>query len=515
MHMPGYKFSKKDLKFIAEKKIPVERIQSQIAYFRNGFPPVDLVAAAIPGRGIECPSPEDIRQYASIYEEALNDLKIIKFVPASGAASRMFKSLFEFVNEPGPFDPEQHHAVDDFIRGLDKLALKSELQTLFADRGQDLESLVSGKQYREIVEAVLLEGGLNYGQLPKGLIRFHRYKDENRTPVEEHLVEGAAYCRNSQERVNLHFTVSDEHLDGFIDLLDQKQKIYEERAGARYQIDFSIQRSFTDTIAVDMENNPFRDEQGKLLFRPGGHGALLTNLNELDADLIFIKNIDNIAPDRLKPKTFLYKKALAGILLELREKIFSFLKSFEEKGEDRALMSEAEDFLQRGLNIQAPGDYSRAMDPGERLDYILTKLNRPIRVCGMVRNEGEPGGGPFWARNRDGSISLQVVETSQINFDDEGQKDIAASATHFNPVDLVCGIRDYQGNIFDLQRYTDPDTGFISVKSWDGRSLKAQELPGLWNGGMADWITLFVEVPIETFNPVKTINDLLRPQHIA
>jgi len=515
--MVGYKFSKKDLKFIAEKKIPVENIQSQIAYFKNGFPPISLVAAATPGRGIECPSPEEINAYTDTYEQALSDLQVIKFVPASGAASRMFKTLFEFVNEDGSasFDAQRHQAVHDFIRGLDKLALTSDLRAVMINRGRDLESMVTGKQYREIVEAVLLEGGLNYGQLPKGLIRFHRYEDENRTPVEEHLVEGAAYCAGKQGRANLHLTVTDEHLDGFIDLLDQRQKAYEERLGTTYQIDFSIQRSFTDTIAVDMDNRPFRDENGSLLFRPGGHGALLANLNELDADLIFIKNIDNIAPDRLKPTTFLYKKALAGILLHYRDKVFSLIEGLEEKGADKTLMAEAEDFLQRKMNIQAPGDYSRGMDPGDRLDYILRKLNRPIRVCGMVRNEGEPGGGPFWAKNRDGSLSLQVVETSQINFDDEGQKDIAGSATHFNPVDLVCGIRDYKGKVFDLQRFANPDTGFISVKSRDGRSLKAQELPGLWNGAMADWNTVFVEVPIETFNPVKTINDLLRPEHIA
>ena len=515
--MSELKFSKKDLKFIREKGISLKTIESQIEKFRTGFPPIGLVTPAVPGKGINHLSREETEYYAEIFQKAVEDLKVIKFIPASGAASRMFKDLFEFLNEPdvGSFEPERHPAVNDLIQGLDKLALTPDLQEVFKSRGKDLESLISGKNYREIVEAVLLKGGLNYGQLPKGLIRFHRYGKENRTPVEEHLVEGAAYCRSRDGTVRIHFTVSDEHLDGFIDLLNQKQSGYEERFGVSYQIDFSIQRSYTDTIAVDMENKPFRDAEGKLFFRPGGHGALLANLNELDTDLVFIKNIDNISPDRLKPVTFLYKKALAGLLIEYQKKVFGLLKELQGTKIGETLLEEAEQFLLKQLNLHPSEEYGNMKSMKQRLDYVRTRLNRPIRICGMVKNEGEPGGGPFWTRNADGSVSLQVVEASQIDFTIPAQAAIVKSATHFNPVDLVCGIRDYKGFAFNLQKFVDPNTGYISTKSQDGKMLKAQELPGLWNGAMADWITVFVEVPMETFNPVKTLNDLLRPQHIT
>ena len=515
--MSELKLSKKDLKFIGEKSIRLEALENQIQNFRKGFSPIFLEAAATPGNGIICLSGEETDHYAGIFEKAIHDLKVIKFVPASGAASRMFKNLFEFVNEsdPGSFDLDRHPAVNEFIQGLDKLALTSDLQEVLLSRGKDLESLVSGNEYREIVEAVLLEGGLNYAQLPKGLIRFHRYGQENRTSAEEHLVEGAAYCNGKDGVVRIHYTVSDEHLDRFIDLLDQKKSGYEERFKVSYQIDFSIQRSFTDTIAVDMENNPFRDVNGKLLFRPGGHGALLTNLNELDGDLVFIKNIDNIAPDRMKPVTFLYKKALAGILLDYQQRAFELLKKIDRGEGNESLLDEAGLILRGQLNKPQQNDKGSNKSLEKRLENVRSKLDRPFRVCGMVKNEGEPGGGPFWTRNRDGSVSLQVVETSQVDFNDPGQAEIVKSATHFNPVDLVCATKNYRGEPFDLHKFVDPETGFISVKSQDGRSLKAQELPGLWNGAMADWNTLFVEVPIETFNPVKTINDLLRPQHIT
>lgn len=514
--MSEIKFSRKDLKLIKEKKIPLESIRAQINYFIKGFPYVSLAGAATPVNGITRLSEEEKNRYTKIFEQSAGNLKIIKFIPSSGAASRMFKHLFEFVNESGrePIDPVRHPDVSEFIAGLDKLALADDLETVLLSNGTNLEELISKGRYREIVEAVLLEGGLNYGQLPKGLIRFHRYGQEKRTPVEEHLVEGASYCIGVDGAAMLHFTVSAEHLDGFIDLLNRRQKEYEQRLGVRYEIDFSIQQTFTDTIAVDLDNQPFRDENGNLLFRPGGHGALLANLNELPADIIFIKNIDNIVPDRLKPITFLYKKILGGILIEIRDKAFSLLER-SEREIDENLLSEAEDFLRCRLNVMPPGEHPAVSGTGSRISYARKMLNRPIRVCGMVMNEGEPGGGPFWTRKPDGSISLQIVEASQIDREDPGQQEIVRSSTHFNPVDLVCSIRDHKGKTFDLQEYTDPDTGFISIKSQDGRSLKAQELPGLWNGGMAGWNTVFVEVPSETFNPVKTINDLLRPQHIA
>ncbi len=514
--MSKFKFTKQDLKFIAVKGISVGTIEAQIENFRRGFQPVSLVSPATSGNGIICLIPEETDKYAKHYEKRLQELKALKFVPSSGAASRMFKDLFEYINEqdPGHSDSGIYTAVLDFIEGLDKLALTADLEKILKRGEKNLDTLLAAGEYREIVEAVLTEGGLNYGHLPKALIGFHRYDKENRTAIEEHLVEGASYCKGKDGRVMIHFTVSDEHLDAFIDLLDRKQATYEKRFGVSYQIELSIQRSYTDTIAVDLNNDPFRSEDGNLLFRPGGHGALLTNLNELDADIVFIKNIDNIAPDRLKPATFLYKEALAGILLDYQERIFAFLQAFERGDINESLVKDSETFLEQNLSILPPEGYSER-NFNEKTDYIRNKLNRPLRICGMVKNKGEPGGGPYWTMNPDGSVSLQIVESSQIDFQNRDQAGIVKSATHFNPVDLVCAIKDQTGSVFDLKKHIDPSTGFISVKSQDGRSLKAQELPGLWNGAMADWNTVFVEVPVETFNPVKTINDLLRPQHIA
>jgi hypothetical protein len=314
--------------------------------------------------------------------------------------------------------------------------------------------------------------------------------------------------------VNIHFTVSKEHLDGFIDLLAKVRTAYEQKFGIGYRVDFSIQRAFTDTLAVDENNKPFRDPGGSLVFRPGGHGALLANLNELEADLVFVKNIDNVCPDRMKPVTILYKKALAGMLLEIQQKTFDYVRLLEKGNPGDDKLSEIREFMISRMNCIPSSDYIQLS--GDELTHSLRKkLNRPIRICGMVKNEGEPGGGPFWTRHADGSIALQIVEASQVNFENTGQAEIVRQSTHFNPVDLVCGIRDYQGKSFDLNGFTDPSTGFISTKSRDGKTIKVQELPGLWNGSMADWNTIFVEVPIETFNPVKTINDLLRPEHTA
>lgn len=510
--MSQYSFSDKDLNLIREKGISLGSIEIQIENFRKGFPPISLVAPATAGDGIIRLTGEEIREYAGKYQDMQHDLRIIKFIPASGAASRMFKSLFEFLNEDigntsgAQVDP----AVREFIEGLDTLALTEELEALLRQKGKDLGEMISRGEIRDIVRAVLQGDGLNYGQLAKGLLAFHKYREESRTPLEEHMVEGAEYCQGAEGKINLHFTVSAEHLDLFRKLANQKQSVYEKRFGASYSIGFSLQQAFTDTIAVDNENHPFREADGSLLFRPGGHGALLANLNELDADLIFIKNIDNVCPDRMKPVTNKYKKALAGILLKHWQKAFEYIQHLN--GGDYAELDRIENFLRNNLSTRLSKEDSK-LQGKEKADLLKQKLNRPMRICGMVKNEGEPGGGPFWARNRDGSVSLQIVEPPQIDFEDEVQSGIARKSTHFNPVDLVCATRDYLANPFDLNKYVDPETGFISGKSQDGRSLKAQELPGLWNGSMSDWNTLFVEVPIETFNPVKTVNDLLRPEH--
>ncbi|MFC2098281.1 DUF4301 family protein [Bacteroidota bacterium] len=521
--MSPHSFAAQDLDQLKEKGISRDDIEIQLQNFRKGFPPICLIAPALVGDGIIRLTPDEADEYARIFSRESGAKRIVKFVPASGAASRMFKSLFEFLNEagsqtgsasgPGQNDPSaMDPAIKDFINGMEKFAFLDDLKDSIQKTGKNFDQLYEQKDLQEIIGTLVNADGLNYGQMPKGLIKFHRYEDECRTSVEEHLVEGAEYSRDGKANVNLHFTVSREHLDSFITLLNQVQQVYEARFGVKYNIEFSLQRSFTDTIAVDPENRPFRLDDGSILFRPGGHGALLTNLNEIDADLIFIKNIDNVCPDRMKPITYLFKKALAGILFEIQQMAFGYIRQLDEG--KTGIFEEVEEFLEKRFCVRL-SDEGKNLPEGKKLSLMRRTLNRPIRVCGMVKNEGEPGGGPFWTRNRDGSVSLQIVESAQINFSDNLQSTIAASATHFNPVDLVCATRDHQGNSFDLQQFTDPDTGLISGKSSDGRELKAQELPGLWNGSMSDWNTIFVEVPIETFNPVKTINDLLRPEHIA
>jgi hypothetical protein len=510
--MVKYFFSKEDLDQVRQKGISADQIDLQLANFRKGFPPISLVAPALVGDGLIRLSDEQVEAYSQRYREIQNELEIIKFVPASGAASRMFKSLFEYLAEEGAEGGEPSSDILELIDRIREFAFWDELETVIRNTGRDPEALVSGMNYAEIIRMIVGSGGLDYGKLPKGLISFHRYPEECRTPFEEHMVEGTEYSKCRGNKVQLHFSVSPEHIEGFSNLFIEKRAVYEKRYGVSYSADFSVQQPVTDVIAVDPANHPFRNAEGRLLFRPGGHGALLSNLDELDADLIFIKNIDNVCPDRVKPVTRLYKQAIAGILLETRDRIFRYTGILQSG--DHSALEEIEDFLWKGLNTRL-SDTERDLRGSVKAGVLERKLRRPLRVCGMVRNEGEPGGGPFWCRNRDGSVSLQIVEPAQINFQDMEQAEIATRASHFNPVDLVCSTRDHAGNKYELMEFVDPDTGLISSKSFDGRNLKAQELPGLWNGSMSDWNTLFVEVPIETFNPVKTINDLLRAEHRA
>ena len=406
----------------------------------------------------------------------------MKFVPASGAATRMFKELFEFVNED-----KRGKGIDTLLGRIGEFAFWPELQAV----------LPAGADDKATVRAIVGEG-LNYGGKPKGLVTFHAYPEGARKAVEEHLVEGAAYAV-SDGVVRIHFTVSPEHRAGFEALLAEKVPVYEARFGVKYDISFSVQKPSTDTVAVNPDNTLFRQDDGTLLFRPAGHGALIENLNEIDADVVFIKNIDNVTTDANRGDTVRYKKALAGMLLALQERTFGYLRALRAGTADTA---EVAAFVEEQLCVKLP----------EHCDAALLEalLDRPIRVCGMVRNEGEPGGGPFWVANPDGTESLQIAESSQIAPED---MPLMQSATHFNPVDLVCGVRDSAGGKFDLRQYTDPSTGFISSKSAGGRPLRAQELPGLWNGAMARWNTVFVDVPVSTFSPVKVVQDLLRPQH--
>ena len=475
-------FTETDLQQIAAHGLTRETVERQIENFRRGFPFLKVVRAASPADGILMPDAEAVDAAVARYEKAAERCSVVKFVPASGAATRMFKELFAFVNEG-----KRGKGIDTLLENIERFAFWPELKSL----------LPAGADDKATVDAIVNDG-LGYGHRPKGLVTFHAYPDGARKAVEEHLVEGAAYAA-SNGAARIHFTVSPEHIAGFRDLLEHKVPVYEKRFGIRYDISFSVQKPSTDTIAVNPDNTPFRQDDGSLLFRPAGHGALIENLSEIDADLVFIKNIDNVTTDAQRSDTIRYKKALAGILLDLQAEAFARLKELEAGTADLAPIAE---FVEKRLFIKLPVNYDRAL--------LLKLLDRPIRVCGMVRNEGEPGGGPFWVANPDGTESLQIAESSQIAPED---MPLMQSATHFNPVDLVCGLRNAKGERFDLRNYTDPATGFISSKSSGGRELRAQELPGLWNGAMARWSTIFVDVPITTFSPVKAVQDLLRPQH--
>lgn len=502
-------FTDTDHQLLTEKGISEEAVQQQLTYFKEGFPYTKVVRAATIGDGIVVLDEDALERYVELYERQSKQLAVCKFVPASGAASRMFKAIFAYVDSED--DIEQHPKAKQIIEQLDDLAFRDDLAEKLKEHGEDLNDLLEQKNYRSILSALLKEDGLSYGQLPKGLLQFHQYGKRTRTPLEEHLVEGANYCQSEKGESHLHFTVSPEHQTHFEQLLKKEQKRYEKNLEVSYKIDFSQQQPYTDTIAVDMDNQPFRLDDGTVLFRPGGHGALIENLNQLDADVVFIKNIDNVVPDHLKADTYEYKKAIGGVLLELRSRIFYYLQRLEQEITQDARV-EIERFLEEDLFLALPERYGSLLG-NEKDNWLRQKLNRPIRVCGMVKNEGEPGGGPFFAENPDGTVSLQIVESAQIDPEDEAQMELLKTSSHFNPVDLVCALKNYQGEKFDLTQYVNHQQGFIAEKSKEGRKLKALELPGLWNGAMADWNTLFVEVPISTFNPVKEVNDLLRDAH--
>ncbi|WP_300812764.1 DUF4301 family protein [uncultured Bacteroides sp.] len=499
-----------DKELLAQKGISEEQIADQLASFEKGFPFLKLYAAASLENGILAPEPEAQEKYLDAWTAyTQTDKTVVKFVPASGAASRMFKNMFEFLG--ADYDAPQTTFEKTFFEQIDKFAFYDDLNAACQkNEGKDIPTLIAAGNYKAVVAALLQAAGLNYGSLPKGLLKFHKYEGGSRTPLEEHLVEGALYAANRNGKVNVHFTVSPEHRELFKALVDEKAATYSKKYGVDYNISFSEQKPSTDTIAADMENKPFRDN-GKLLFRPGGHGALIENLNDLDADVIFIKNIDNVVPDKLKGDTVLYKKLIAGVLVTLQQQAFAYLQLLDSGKYTHEQVLEILQFLQKKLYCKNPD--TKDLEDAELVIYLKKKLNRPMRVCGMVKNVGEPGGGPFLAYNSDGTISLQILESSQIDMKDPEKKEMFEKGTHFNPVDLVCAVRDYKGHKFDLVKYVDKSTGFISYKSKNGKDLKALELPGLWNGAMSDWNTIFVEVPLSTFNPVKTVNDLLREQH--
>lgn len=492
-------FTKRNLEQIQDQGLTIEHVEAQINNFIQGFPQIQLTAPATAGNGLIVMSEEDESRYVSIFENSLSSgLNTMKFVPASGAASRMFKDLYEYLESDRE---EEAEFIRFFFDHLEKFAFYEQLKAIAPDA-----------THKEIVKALLADDGLGYGSKPKGLLTFHKYSNQTRTPFEEHLVEAASYCTGMNGVANIHFTVSPEHLEGFETLLEEVKTVYQKRFGITLNVSFSFQHKSTDTLAVTINNKPLLDEKGDLIFRPGGHGALIENLSELEADIIFIKNIDNVVPDRLKHDTKRYKKALAGMLVTTRNKVFNYLEKLENDAsrEDEELLNKIENFAKKELFISFDGNFA---DLKTKHHFLYEKLNRPIRICGMVKNEGEPGGGPFWAINADGTSSLQIIEKAQIDLADEKQLEMLNNSTHFNPVDLICSIKNYKGEKFDLLKYVDPKTGFISSKSKDGVELKALELPGLWNGAMSDWISIFVEVPVSTFNPVKTVNDLIRPEH--
>lgn len=501
-----------DLAQVAAMGISAQQVEQQVENFRQGFPKTHLLeAATVDNGGILRLTDEDINRYTGAYGRLSRGKRILKFVPASGAATRMFKDLYTFSASYFGVDKgfeREYPSVKEFLEHIRSFAFFADLEATMKRAGADFEDYMERGDFTSVVNFLLQPQYMGYGVKPKGMLKFHKYGDLSRTALEEHIVEGIEYAQSSDGEVHIHFTVSPEHRDLFRRKVQEVKKYYEGQFGVKLRISFSEQKHYTDTIAVDEQNNPVRDGEGRLTFRPGGHGALIENLNEQRADLIFVKNIDNVVPDWMKHTTIIYKKALAGLLLELQEEVFKHLRTLDAHP-TKAQLTRIERFVGERLRIElAP-----LQEVGERIAQLRSVLHRPMRVCGMVKNQGEPGGGPFFIEDSRGVRSLQVVETAQINRNDPQQEAILSGATHFNPVDLVCATRDYKGRRFDLRQYVDPATGFISKKSKGAQVVKSQELPGLWNGAMAHWTTLFVEVPLATFNPVKTVNDLLRKEH--
>ncbi len=517
-----------DLQQLREKGISREKLEQQLNDFEKGFPFARLVSPALKGQGVLSFPAEEEDRYRQLYRHSLSKNKVLKFVPASGAATRMFKNLYALyeslkteenreAGEALPLKPD----VQEFFDRLPEFAFYSELEPSVARIHQkSLASCLIGKDYYPILDTLLENPrGLRYGHLPKALLLFHKYPGMLRMSVEEHLVEAALYAKN-QGVCHLHFTLSPEHREEFRTRVAQVLPGYEKRFGLKYDITYSEQKPSTDTVAVTLQNKIFRDEEGRMVFRPGGHGALIENLDELDADIVFIKNIDNVTYDALRPDTVRYKELLAGVLVDCRDAVHARLREMETMSDaDPSYLQELKAFASQGLGLALPEDIGN-WGRRQQLEYYKQAFNRPIRVCGVVKNTGEPGGGPFWVEGTESPEgkevpSLQIVESSQVDMGDAGQKAIFSTSEFFNPVDLVCSFYDYKHQKFHLPDFVDPKTAFISRKSVKGTEIKAMELPGLWNGAMARWLTLFVEVPQTVFTPVKTVNDLLRPQHSA
>jgi hypothetical protein len=497
--------------------IPVEKVRSHLLTFRNGLTKIQLKKPAVLNDGLFGLDASRANELADYFDRKKENVKLMKFVPASGAASRMFKFVCEFLAE---FDSEKEtinayinrrkdEALKVFLIGIDKFPFFNDILKVTKE-DPEYANLPKDQRYFNFVKTMLTHKAFDYANKPKGILPFHQYEGFTATPVHEHLRECAAYT-TSNGVADVHFTISQEHLDGFLDAVKDAKNRVEAEHGITININFSYQHKQTDTIAVDVYNQPFRNDDGSLLFRPGGHGALIQNLNELDADIVFVKNIDNVSHNNVETIA-LYKKALAGLLIDLQEQVFACLRKIDQGDVTEQELRNMFAFAMAKLSVDVPEDIMKFTHE-HRLDFAKKIFNRPIRVCGMVKNEGEPGGGPFWVKGDNGKLSLQIVESSQVDLDNPAQKDILLASTHFNPVDLVCGLKDYKGQKFDLNEFVDPATGFIVYKNKMGKDVKSYELPGLWNGAMAGWITVFAEVPLATFNPVKTVNDLLKPAH--
>lgn len=513
------KFTPQDVQQIEKKGLTIEKVNAQIEIFKKGTPFSHLVSAATIGNGILNPDIGEQANYVNFFEGKKSQISIVKFTPASGAATRMFKFLFQFLEDYNPekesingyINRNKARDLSLFFVGLEKFPFYNEVINETKKIYPNFDSLSDNQQKLNIIKAMLDEDKLNFSFYPKGLLPFHKYREHTATAFEEHLFEAALYCA-SNGKTQLHFTISEKHEDKFDEEFQRIEKIVERKKNTQFDIAFSYQKESTDTIAVTKNNEPFRLEDNSILFRPSGHGALLENLNDIDTDIIFMKNIDNVVVFKFENEVAYYKKMLGGILLEVQEKAFQYAEHLELKTVSETEISEITHFLKSKLNVVFSSEYDK-YSKKYKIEYLIEKLNRPIRVCGMVKNEGEPGGGPFWTKDENGNISLQIVESAQIDKEIKAQKDILKNATHFNPVDIVCGVRNYKGEKYNLHEFVDHSTAFITTKTKSGKDLKALELPGLWNGSMAFWNTIFVEVPLITFNPVKTVNDLLKPAH--
>lgn len=511
-------FNSSDFMQMKNLQVSIGEVEAHLNIFKSGIPKTILDKPATIKNGILPISDNEAIYYSNFFDQKKETLKLQKFVPASGAASRMFKFLTEFLNEfkvseetlNAYINRKKCSAMPVFVIGLEKFPFYKELLKYTKTQFSDFEKQSNDVKVYLLAKALLSSSHFDFASKPKGILPFHEYADHIATPIEEHLNESGFYAA-SRGISNLHFTISEEHQEAFEKIISDVKSKVEESSRTKINIDFSYQHKSTDTIAADLNGEPFRLENGSLFFRPGGHGALIQNLNELNGDLIFIKNIDNVIQNHIS-EISLYKKALGGILIEIQEKIFSYLKELESERANKELIDEIVDFAKNKIHCPVISDFSKYTKES-KIEYLQELLNRPIRVCGMVKNEGEPGGGPFWVRGLKGNLSLQIVESSQVDLQNPNQAKIMAQATHFNPVDLVCAVKDYKNNKFDLTKFIDHNSGFIADKTKNGKDIKAYELPGLWNGAMASWITLFVEVPLITFNPVKTVNDLLKAAH--